>query len=71
MRRFVVLLSLSLSFIAPLAIPDAQAGEPGTAQAQSQSTSCKRRRAKKQHSDSKPKKKDKDKDGKKPYGFEL
>jgi len=69
MRRFVVLLTLVLSFVAPLVIPAAQASEPGAVQAPSPSTSCKRRRAKKQSSDSKPKKKDKD--GKKPYGFEL
>ncbi len=68
MRRFVVLLTLVLSFVAPVAISAAQASEPGTVQAQTDS-SCKRRRAKKQNGDSKPKKKDKD--GKKPYGFEL
>jgi hypothetical protein len=71
MRRFVVLLTLVLSFVVPVAIPAAQASEPGTVQAQASDTSCRRRRAKKQHSESKPKKKDKDKDGKKPYGFEL
>ncbi len=68
MRRFVVLLTLALSFVAPVAIPLASASEPGTVHAQSDS-SCKRRRAKKQNGDSKPKKKDKE--GKKPYGFEL
>ena len=69
MRRFVVLLTLGLSFVAPLAISVAHASEPGTAQAQSSDTSCRRKRAKKQNGDSKPKKKDKE--GKKPYGFEL
>jgi hypothetical protein len=68
MRRTVVLLSLVLSFVLPLAIPAAQASEPGTVQAQV--SSCKHRRAKKpQRAESKAKKKDKD--GKKPYGFEL
>ena len=65
MRRCVVLLTLGFSFIAPLAIPAASAGESGSVQADS---SCKRRRAKKASSESKPKK---NKDGKKPYGFEL
>jgi hypothetical protein len=71
MRRFAVLLTLVLSFVAPLALPAAQASEPGAVQAPASSTTCRRhRRAKKQQSDSsKPKKKDKD--GKKPYGFEL
>jgi len=69
MRRIVVLLSLVLSFLAPLAIPAAQAAEPGSVQAQRPDTSCRRRRPKKQTSQSKPKK-DK-KDSKKPYGFEL
>jgi hypothetical protein len=69
MRRIVVLLALVLSFVVPLAIPAAQASEPGAVQAQTSDASCKRRRAKKQHSDNKPKKKDKD--PKKPYGFEL
>jgi len=71
MRRFVVLLTLVLSFVAPLAIPAAHASEPGTLQARASNTSCRRhRRPKKQQSDSsKPKKKDKD--SKKPYGFEL
>jgi hypothetical protein len=71
MRRFVVLVALVLSFVAPLAIKAAQASEPGALQAQVSDTSCRRsRRAKKQQSDSsKPKKKDKD--SKKPYGFEL
>jgi Ni/Co efflux regulator RcnB len=68
MRRLVVLLTLVLSFVAPVAIPAAQAGEPDSVQARSPDTSCKRRRrAKKQNGDSKSKKK-KDK---KPYGFEL
>ena len=67
MRRFAVLLTLVLSFVAPLAIPAAQASGPGAMQARD--TSCRHRRAKKQQSDNKPKKKDKD--SKKPYGFEL
>ena len=67
MRRIVVLPSLVLSFILPLAIPAAQASEPGI---QAQASSCRHRRAKKpQQAESKAKKKDKD--GKKPYGFEL
>jgi hypothetical protein len=71
MRRLVVLLSLVLSFVAPLAIPAAQASEPGALQAQASDSSCRRpRRAKKQQADSSKKKK-KDKDSKKPYGFEL
>jgi len=69
MRRTVVLLTLALSFIAPLAISVVQAAEAGTVQASSHGTDCKRRRAKKQGDESKPKKKDKE--GKKPYGFEL
>ena len=68
MRRCVVLLTLGFSFIAPLAIPAASAGESGSVQAQTSDSSCKRRRAKKASSESKPKK---NKDGKKPYGFEL
>jgi cytochrome c553 len=68
MRLTVVILTLVLSFIAPLATSIAAAAEPGVVQAQSRSTACKRKRAKKQ-SDDKPKKKDKE--GKKPYGFEL
>ena len=71
MRRIVVLLTLVLSFIAPLAIPTAQASEPGAVQAQTPKTSCRRRRVKKQHSESKPKKDKDKKDSKKPYGFEL
>lgn len=67
MRRFAVLLTLALSFVVPLAIPTAQASEPGTVQAQSSDTSCRRRqRRPKKQSDNKAKKK-----GKKPYGFEL
>lgn len=69
MRRIVVLLTLSLSFLAPLAIRAAEAAETGTVRAEAHGTACKRRRAKKQGDESKPKKKDKD--GKKPYGFEL
>lgn len=66
MRRIVIILTLALSFIAPLATSIAVAAEPSNVHAQ---TVCKGRRAKKQ-SEAKPKKKDKDKD-KKPYGFEL
>ncbi len=71
MRRIVVLLTLAISFLAPLAISIAEAAEAGTVQAPAHGTDCRRRRAKKQGQgdDSKPKKKDKD--GKKPYGFEL
>jgi Ni/Co efflux regulator RcnB len=73
MRRIVVLLTLAISFLAPLAISVTEAAEAGTVQAPTHGTDCKRRRAKKQGQgqgdDSKPKKKDKE--GKKPYGFEL
>jgi hypothetical protein len=71
MRRIVVLLTLALSFLAPLAISVAEAAEAGMVQVSSHGTDCRKRRAKKQQDESKPKKKDKDKDGKKPYGFEL
>jgi hypothetical protein len=67
MRRILIILTLALSFIAPLATSIAVAAEPSNVHAQN--TACKGRRAKKQ-SEAKPKKKDKDKD-KKPYGFEL
>lgn len=69
MRRIVVLLTLALSFLAPLAISVAEAAQDGTVHASANGTDCRRRRAKKPHDESKPKKKDKD--GKKPYGFEL
>jgi hypothetical protein len=69
MRRTVVLLTLALSFLAPLAISVAEAAEAGTVLAPAHGTDCRRRRAKKQQDESKSKKKDKD--GKKPYGFEL
>jgi len=69
MRRCVVLVALVLSFVAPLAIPAAQAAEPDAVRVQSSSAACKRRRAKKQRSGEKSKKKDKK--SKKPYGFEL
>jgi len=69
MRRSVVLLTLALSFLAPLAITGVEAAPAGTVQVPSPGTQCRNRRAKKQQSESKPKKKDKD--GKKPYGFEL
>jgi hypothetical protein len=67
MRRFVVLACLVLSFVIPLVVPAAQAGESGAVQARSSSTSCKRRRAKKPSPDGKKKAKK----NKKPYGFEL
>jgi hypothetical protein len=69
MRRFAVLLILVFTFVAPLAVPAAQASESGALQARARDNSCRHRRAKKQSSESKPKKKDKD--SKKPYGFEL
>ena len=69
MRRIVVLLTLALSFLAPLAISVAEAAQAGTVHASTSGTDCRRRRAKKPQDESKPKKKDKD--GKKPYGFEL
>jgi hypothetical protein len=68
MRSFAVAVTLALSFLAPLAIPVAQASEPGSLGTASSDTSCRRRRAKKQPTEGKKKK---DKDGKKPYGFEL
>jgi Ni/Co efflux regulator RcnB len=74
MRRTVVLLTLALSFLAPLASSVAEAAEAGTVQAPRHGTDCRRRRAKKPHDESKSnesKSKKKDKDGKKPYGFEL
>ena len=73
MRRIAVLLTLALSFLAPLASSVAEAAESGTVQAASHRSECRNRRAKKQQDESKQKKKDKDKDkdGKKPYGFEL
>ncbi len=68
MRSKAVLVTLALSFVAPLFVTTARAAENG-ASASSQDSSCKRKRAKKSDSDGKDKKKDKD--GKKPYGFEL
>jgi hypothetical protein len=71
MRRLVVLLTLSLGFIAPLAVSVAEAADAQTPGASSRSTDCRRKRAAKKPQ-GEPKKKDKDgKDGKKPYGFEL
>jgi hypothetical protein len=68
MRRLVVLLTLSLGLIAPLAVSVAEA-----AAASPRNTDCRSKRAKKAQDE--PKKKDKGgkdgKDGKKPYGFEL
>jgi hypothetical protein len=76
MRRLVVLLTLSLGFIAPLAVPLAEAADAQAPGASSRSTDCRRKRAKKPQGE--PKKKDRDgkdgkdgKAGKKPYGFEL
>jgi hypothetical protein len=69
MRPTVVLLTLALSFLAPLAISVTEAAEAGTIQAPAHGTDCRRKRAKKSQDESKSKKKDKD--GKKPYGFEL
>jgi len=70
MRLLVVLLTMVLSFVAPLAIPGAEASEPDTARARASDSSCKprSRRAKRQSSN---KSKKKGKDSKKPYGFEL
>jgi len=69
MRLTAVLVTLALSFIAPLFVATAEAARPGTWQVSSPDTSCKRKRAKKSQDESKSKKKDKE--GKKPYGFEL
>jgi len=69
MRCKAVLVTLALSFIAPVFVATADAAQPGTARASSADTSCRRKRAKKSDADSKPKKKDKE--GKKSYGFEL
>ena len=73
MRRTAVLLTLSLSFLAPFAVSVAEAAEPGTVQAPARATDCRGKRAKKQSNEGKNegKTKKKDKDGKKPYGFEL
>ena len=68
MRSIVVLLTVALSFVAPVFLATADAARPETVQGSLRGTDCKTKRAKKQD-DSKPKKKDKD--GKKPYGFEL
>jgi hypothetical protein len=77
MRRLVVLLTLSLGFIAPLAVSVAEAADAQALEASSHSTDCRRKRAAKKPQ-GEPKKKDRDgkdgkngKDGKKPYGFEL
>jgi len=64
MRRLVVLLTLSVGFLAPLAVSVAEAASPETVQATSQSSACRRKRAKKPQGESKKK-------DKKPYGFEL
>lgn len=69
MRRLVVLLTLGLSFVAPLVLPAAQASQSDAVGAAASDSSCRRRRAKKQPSEGKKKKKDKA--SKKPYGFEL
>ena len=73
MRRFVVLITLSLGFIAPLAVSVAEAADTQVFEAWSRNTDCRGKRAKKPQGE--PKKKGKDgkdgKDGKKPYGFEL
>jgi hypothetical protein len=69
MRRCVVLVTLVLSFVVPLAIPVAQAASPDSVQVSTSRTTCKRRRAKKPRSGEKAKKKGKNKQ--KPYGFEL
>ncbi len=70
MRRIVVILTLALSFLAPLAIPVAEASEAGIVQASSRGSECRRKHGPKHRSEGKAKKK-KDKDSKKPYGFEL
>ena len=67
MRRIVVLVSLVLSFLAPLAISTVELAQAATVQSSSRGTDCRRRRAKKPQTEGKKK----DKDGKKPYGFEL
>jgi hypothetical protein len=75
MRRLVVLLTLSLGFIAPLAVSVAEAANAQAFEASSHNTDCRRKRAAKKPQGEPNKKKDKDgkdgKDGKKPYGFEL
>jgi hypothetical protein len=86
MRRLVVLLTLSLGFIAPLAVSVAEAADAQVLGAWSRNTDCRRKRAaKKPQGEAKKKgkggkggkggkdgKTGKDgKDGKKPYGFEL
>lgn len=69
MRRLAVLLTLAVSFVAPVVLPAAQASPSGIVGAAASDASCRRKRAKKQPSEGKKPKKDKD--GKKPYGFEL
>jgi hypothetical protein len=68
MRSKAVLVTLALSFVAPMFVAAANAAEPGTVQASSHDSSCRRKRAKKSEGESTKKK---DKDGKKSYGFEL
>jgi hypothetical protein len=68
MQKIAVLLTLALSFIAPSAIPVAQAAGAGI-HAGSNSNQCRRHGSKKDGED-KPKKK-KGKEEKKSYGFEL
>lgn len=69
MQKIAVLLTLTLSFIAPLAIPAAQAAGAGFVHAVSNNNQC-RRHGSKKASEDKPKKK-KGKEEKKSYGFEL
>ncbi len=73
MIRIVVLLSLVLSFIAPVAVSTAFASEVGTASLASHSSQCHKHRAKKHSKHSKHAKhsKKKKKNSKKPYGFQL
>ena len=72
MRFKAVLLSIALSFIAPVFVSTADAAGPETARTSSQDSSCRRKRAKKPEGEgAKKKDKEKVKTGKKPYGFEL
>ncbi len=69
MRSKAVLLTLALSFIAPVFLFAADSARADTARVSSSDSACRGKRAKKSDADSKSKKKDKD--GKKSYGFEL
>jgi hypothetical protein len=70
MRSKAVLVTLALSFIAPVFLFAADTARADTARVSSTDGACRGKRAKKSDGDSSKAKK-KDKDGKKSYGFEL